>query len=47
MVDYLIGMGDRFADTAAAFAREAEVTPSKDGACGSMRMQLVLLLLLY
>ncbi|DAZ97362.1 TPA: hypothetical protein N0F65_003385 [Lagenidium giganteum] len=31
MLDYLIGMGERFSDTAAAFEREAGVTKSDDG----------------
>ncbi|KAE9339332.1 Lissencephaly-1 A [Phytophthora fragariae] len=31
MLDYLVGMGERFADTAAAFETEADVTKSSDG----------------
>lgn len=31
MLDYLVGMGERFADTAAAFEKEADVTKSSDG----------------
>ncbi|RLN86555.1 hypothetical protein BBJ28_00001494 [Nothophytophthora sp. Chile5] len=31
MLDYLVGMGERFADTAAAFEREADVAKSSDG----------------
>ncbi|KAI9906342.1 hypothetical protein PsorP6_004792 [Peronosclerospora sorghi] len=31
MLDYLVGMGERFADSAAAFEREADVTKSSDG----------------
>ncbi|POM71144.1 Nuclear distribution protein PAC1, partial [Phytophthora palmivora] len=31
MLDYLVGMGERFADTASAFEKEADVTKSSDG----------------
>lgn len=33
VLDYLSGMGERFADTAAAFEREAGITKSTDGTC--------------
>ncbi|EGZ27265.1 hypothetical protein PHYSODRAFT_553886 [Phytophthora sojae] len=31
MLDYLVGMGERFADSAAAFEKEADVSKSSDG----------------
>lgn len=31
MLDYLVGMGDRFAESAAAFEREADLAKSADG----------------
>lgn len=31
-MDYLIGMGERFADTSTAFEREANILRSADGA---------------
>lgn len=37
VLDYLSGMGERFADSAAAFEREAGISKSVDGAFRSLR----------
>lgn len=36
MLDYLNGMGERFAETAAAFEREAGIAKSTDGTTASV-----------